>query len=84
MKNENKLAFCNLVSKPPLSLSSLVNQFNNIPQTHNHKVHKNIVKCKFYDSEEVQSMKISNTNSCISLFPINTCSLNKLLKIWNT
>ena len=33
MKNDNKIEFNNLVLKPPPSLSSLLNQFNNIPNT---------------------------------------------------
>ena len=37
MKNDNKIEFINLVSKPPSSLSSLFNQFNNIPQLHDLK-----------------------------------------------
>ena len=80
MKNDNKIEFNNLVLKPPPSLSSLFNQFNNIPQTHDHRDPENFVRCKYYDLEEVQSMKIPNKNSCLSLFHINTCSLNKKLE----
>ena len=76
MKNDNKIEFNNLVLKSP-SLSSLFNQFNNIPQTYDHKDPGNVVRCKCYDLEEVQSMKISDKNSCLSLFHIHTCSLNK-------
>ena len=78
MKNDNEIEFNNLVLKPPPSLSSLFNQFNNIPQAHDHKNPENAVRCKYYDLEEVQSMKISNKNSCLSLFHINTCPLNKI------
>ena len=77
MKNDNKIEFNNLVLKPPAGLSSLFNQFNNMLQTHDHKDPENVVRCKYYDLEEVQSMKIPNKNSCLSLFHINTCSLNK-------
>ena len=48
MKNEYKIEFNNLVLKPPSSLSSLLNQFNNIPQTHDHKNPENIVRCEYY------------------------------------
>ena len=75
MKNDKKIEFNNLVLKPPPSLSSLFNQFNTIPQTNDHKDPENVVKCKYYDLEEVQSMKIPNKNSCLSLFHINTYSL---------
>ena len=43
MKNDNKIEFNNLVLKPPPSLSSLFNQINNIPQTHDHKDYENVV-----------------------------------------
>ena len=77
MKNDNKIEFNNLVLEPPPSLSLLFNQFDNIPQTHDHKDPENVVRCKYYDLEEVQSIKIPNKNSCLFLFHINTCSLNK-------
>ena len=57
MKNYNKNEFSNLVLKPPPSSSSLFNQFNNIHQKYDHKDPENVVKCKCYDLEEVQSMK---------------------------
>ena len=78
MKYDNKIEFNNLVLKPPLSLSSLFNQFDNIPQTHDHRDTENVVRCKYFDVEEVQSTKIPNKNSFISLFHTNTCSLNKI------
>ena len=75
-----KLNLIILVLKLPPSLSSLFNQFNKIPQTHDHKGPENVVSCKYYDLKEVQSMEIPNKNSCLSLFHINTCSLNKNFK----
>ena len=53
MKYDNKIEFNNLVLKPPLSLSSLFNQFDNIPQTHDHRDTENVVRCKYFDVEEV-------------------------------
>ena len=47
-----------------------------MPQTHDHKDPKNVVRCKYHDLEEIQSMKIPNKNSCPSLFHINTFYLN--------
>ena len=61
MKNDNKIEFNNYVLKPPASLSSLFNQFN-LRQTHNHRDPDNVVRCKYYDLEEFQSMKIPNKN----------------------
>ena len=77
MKNYNENKFNNLVLKPPPSLSPLFNQFNNTPKTHDHKDPGNVVRCKYHNLEEVQSMKNPNKNSCLFLFHINTCSLNK-------
>ena len=76
MENDNENEFNNLVLKPPLTLSSLFNQFNNTAQTHDCKdLIENVVRYKYHDLEEVQSMKIPK--SCFSLFQINTCSLSK-------
>ena len=77
MKNDNENEFNNLALKPRPSLSSLFNQFNNVRQTNDHEDPKNGVTCKYYDLDEVQSMKIPIKNSCLSLFHISTCSLNK-------
>ena len=77
MKNNSNIEFINLVLKLLPSLSSLFKQFNDIPKTHDHKDLENVARCKYYDLEEVQSMKFHNKNSCPSLFHINTCSLNK-------
>ena len=77
MKNDNENEFNDLVIKPPPSLTSLFNQFNNIPQIHDHKDPESVVRCKYYDLEEVQSMNIRNRNNCLSLFYFDTCSLNK-------
>ena len=49
MNNDYKTEFTNLVLKPPPSLSSLFNQFNNIPQIHDHKDPENVVRCKYFD-----------------------------------
>ena len=75
MENDNENEFNDLVLKPPLTLSSLFNQFNNTPQTHDCKdLIDNVIRYKYHDLEEVQSIKIP---SCFSLFQINTCYLNK-------
>ena len=81
----------NLVLKPPPNLYSFFNRFNNSSQFHDLKGLENVVKCKYYNLEEVQTMKIPNRKSYLSLFHINTCSLSKnfedfeyLLKATNT
>ena len=81
----------NLVLKPPPNLNSLFTQFNNSSQIHEFKDPKNVVNCKYYNLEEVQTMKIPNKKNSLSLFHINACSLSKnfddleyLLKTTNT
>ena len=81
----------NLVLKPPPNLKSLFNQFNNSSQIHDFKDPENVVNCKYYNLEEVQTMKIPNKKNSLSLFHINACSLSKnfedleyLLKTTNT
>ena len=51
---------CNLVLKPPPNLKSLFNQFNNSSQIHDFKDPEIVVNCKYYNLEEVQTMKILN------------------------
>ena len=81
----------NLVLKPPSNLNTLFNQFNTSSQTYGFKDLENVIKCKYYNIEEVQTMKIPNKKNYLSLFHINTCSLTKsfedlncLLKTINT
>ena len=54
----------------------LFKQINNISQTLDHKNPENVAKCKYYDLEEVQSMKIPG-NNFLFLSQINICFLNK-------
>ena len=77
VKNSSANEPNNLSLKPPPSLSSLFNKCDNTSQANDHKDPENVVSSKYYDLGETQSMKISNKNSCLSLFHINTCSLNK-------
>ena len=58
------------------NLNSLFNQFNISSQTHDFEDPGNIVNCKYYNLEEVQTMKIPNKKSSLSLFHINTCFFN--------
>ena len=50
----------NLVLKPPPNLNKLFNQFNNSSQTNDFEDPENVVKYKYYNLEEVQTMKIPN------------------------
>ena len=38
-------------------------QFNDIPQTHDHKDPENVVRHKYYELEDIQSMRFPNKNS---------------------
>ena len=67
-KDNDKDNSSNLLLKPPPNLNSLFNQFNKSSQTHDFEDPGNVVKCKHYNLEEVQTMKI------FSVLHINTCS----------
>ena len=73
----------NLVLKPPPNLNSLFNQFNNSSQFHDFKDPENVVKCKYYNLEEVQTMKIPNKKSSLSLFQLTHALYLKTLTILN-
>ena len=62
--------------KPPKNSSNLFNEFNNVSFQQN-KDTENIINCKYYDIEEIQSLNNLNHKDALSLFHINTCSLPK-------
>ena len=65
-----------LLLKPPPDLTFLFNQFNNaIPE--NHSDPENVIQSKYYDIDELQKLKIPNKENSLSLFHINSYSLNK-------
>ena len=66
-----------LVLKQPGNLSRLLNQFNNITENHTNRDADNVVKCRYYDIEEIQTLNIPNKSKSLSMFHINTCSLSK-------
>ena len=66
-----------LVLKQPANLSQLFNQFNNITENHTNRDPDNVVKCRYYDIEEIQTLNIPNKSKSLSMFHINTCSLSK-------
>ena len=65
-----------LILKPPPNLSLLFNQLNNACPDEN-KDPENLVNCRYYDIAELQKLRLPNKNNALSLFHINTCSLNK-------
>ena len=62
--------------KPPKNLSNFYNEFNNFSSQQNRNT-ENIIKWKYYDIEEIQSLNSLNHEDVLILFHINTCSLPK-------
>ena len=74
--SETKNLNSSLLLKPPRDLTLLCNQFNNaIPE--NRSDPENVIQSKYYDIDELQKLKIPNKENSLSLFHINSCSLNK-------
>ena len=62
--------------KPPSDLALLYNQFNNTsPEKNNDPV--TVVNSKYYDIDQIQTLKFPNKHKSLALFHINACSLNK-------
>ena len=73
--NESKNSNSSPTLKSPPDLALLFNQFNNaIPE--NNSDPENVIQSK-YDIDELQQLKIPNKEKSLSLFHINSCSLNK-------
>ena len=66
-----------LLLKPSENVKLLVNQFNNNASPEDNTDPENVVQSKYYDIDELQTMKIPNKNKSLALFYINECSLNK-------
>ena len=77
LKLDNMNSTSTLVLKQPANLSQLLNQFNNITKNHTNRNPDNVVKCRYYDIEEIQALNIPNKSKSLSMFHINTCSLSK-------
>ena len=65
-----------LTLKPPKNLSNLFKEFNDFSYQQN-KNNENIINCKNYDTEEIQTFNYLIQKNALSLFHINTCSLSK-------
>ena len=77
--NESKNSNSFLILKPPADLALLLNQFNNaIPE--NNIDPEDAIQSKYYDIDELQQLKIPNKEKSLSLFHINSCSLNKIFE----
>ena len=72
--NKSKNSNSSVILTPP-DLAPLFNQFSNaIPE--NNSDPENVIQSK-YDIDELQQLKIPNKEKSLSLFHINSCSLNK-------
>ena len=72
--NDNSM----LTLNSPPSFKLLFNQFNELTAESNKKNAENFINCRNLNIDEIQKMKIE-LNS-LSLFRINSCSLNKNFK----
>ena len=67
-----------LLLNPSPKLTNLVNQFNNNTIINNNKnVDDHFIHSKYFDTDEIQKLKITNKEKCLSLFHINASSLSK-------
>ena len=65
--------------KPLENLKLLVNQFNNNAFPEDNTDPENVFQSKYYDIDELQTIKIPNKDGSLTLFHINAFSLNKVL-----
>ena len=67
-----------LLLNPSPKLTNLVNQFNNNTIINNNKnIDDHFIHSKCFDTDEIQKLKITNKEKCLSLFHINASSLSK-------
>ena len=59
--------------KPPSDLALLYNQFNN-PSPEKNNDPENVVNSKYYDIDQIQTLKFPNKRKSLALFHINVCS----------
>ena len=64
-----------LVLKPQENLTNLFNEFNNLFSDQNNNS-ENIINCKDYDIDEIQTTNKLNNKCILSPFHINSCSLS--------
>ena len=74
LNNKSSLLF-----KPSKKLNFLVNRFVNNASPEDNTDSEDVVQSKYYESDELQTMKIPNEDKLLALFHINACSLSKTL-----
>ena len=75
LKLDNMNNTSTLVLKLPANLSQLFNQLNNITENHTNRDPDNVVKCRYYDIEEIQTLNIPNKSKSLSIYLISTHAL---------
>ena len=70
-----------LALKQPANLTQLFNQFNNTTKNHTNKGPDNTVSCRYYDIEEIQTLKIPNKASGYLCFILIHALLARTLMI---
>ena len=58
--------------------SLLLNPSSKLTHNNNNNVADNFIHSKYFDIDEIQKLKIPNTEKYLSLFHINACSLRKI------
>ena len=65
-----KVTIVTMIKKPPSDLALLYNQFNNTsPEKNSDPV--NVVNSKFYDTDQIQTLKFPDKHKSLALFHIN-------------
>ena len=63
--------------KTPSNLELFINQFNNATLENGNDPEK-IASSKYYEIDKMHNIEIPHKNKLLSLFHVNTCSLNKI------
>ena len=58
-----------LLLKPQENLTNLFNEFNNLSSDQNNNS-ENIINCKYYDIDEIQTLNKLNNKRTLSLFTL--------------
>ena len=61
-----------LALKQSANLCQLFKQFNNITENHTNRDPDNVVECRYYYIEEIQTLNILNKSKFLSMFHVNT------------
>ena len=78
LNNYNEISNKNssVLLKPPANLALLFNQFNNSSPEQQIDP-ENVVNSRYFDIDQIQSLKFPQQEKSLSFFHINTFSLNK-------